>query len=431
MTQSQNSGTEYRPVKPPNSSFANITKNESFPTKEHCIIFPYIEGSTVKEYVYKLAEVIPSSKIRYCSRISRNRVSFYLDSKSTVDLFLDKHVGFEVNKQYVKGRRLINQDKRIIISNAPPHIPHTEISETIKSFNVEMSSQITFLKFGIPDEGLAHLQSFRRQVYVTNETAEKLPTTAVIRYQNDDYRIFFNDSQVRCFICKEMGHISAACPTNIDEKNVVEESEYFSDATENGNQSNNTSTNSSQKFENHADIEEMQVEPSCLKRPLSTTDSFISETISDSTPDEQRQAKPLKETTSSKTTMKKKLKTNEENLDSNSQPENAPISINTLLNPIEDNFNKHKDEYPISFTNFRVLMDLAKGHKNPIPEISHITQDYNGVDLILKQNYPYLKHRSMKIRFTKLRKKISDFISNKSGGSDDDASWTDVSSEQE
>lgn len=92
----------------------------------------------------------------------------------------------------------------------------------------------------------------------------------------------------------------------------------------------------------------------------------------------------------------------------NDHPENEKEAISTkqLLQSIEENFENNKQRYPVSFNNFSILMDLTKGHKNPISVISEITNDYDGVIKILEENYQHLSHRSMKTRFTKLRKKL-------------------------
>lgn len=82
---------------------------------------------------------------------------------------------------------------------------------------------------------LSHVHSICRQVYATIETYNNLPTTAVINYMGEQHRIFFNDDKVRCFHCKEYGHISSACPTvnAYDEKS--EESESSLTLTNNDN----------------------------------------------------------------------------------------------------------------------------------------------------------------------------------------------------
>ncbi len=91
----------------------------------------------------------------------------------------------------------------------PPHITHDVITDLLKSLNVVTISEISHLKFGIRDAGYEHIQSARRQVFITPESASKLPASALMKFDDDEYHLFFNDDKVRCFLCKEDGHISS------------------------------------------------------------------------------------------------------------------------------------------------------------------------------------------------------------------------------
>ena len=88
------------------------------------------------------------------------------------------------------------------------------------------------------------------------------------------------------------------------------------------------------------------------------------------------------------------------------EDEKSPISIKDLLTPIQQNFEANKDDYPVSFSNFMLIMDLAKSNQNCIEDIRDITPDFTGIHKIIVQNYKFLQHRSMKTRFTKLKNKI-------------------------
>ena len=61
-------------------SYSNVT-SQSFPTKECAIVLDSIEGVPVREYTYALARKIDPKLIRSASKISQQRVCFYLTTK--------------------------------------------------------------------------------------------------------------------------------------------------------------------------------------------------------------------------------------------------------------------------------------------------------------------------------------------------------------
>ena len=65
----------------------------------------------------------------------------------------------------------------------------------------------------------------RRSVFITQDTVDKLPSSAIVKYEEDQYRIFFNDGQIKCYICHQLGHTTKQCEYNYEnasEKNPAE-----------------------------------------------------------------------------------------------------------------------------------------------------------------------------------------------------------------
>jgi len=76
--------------------------------------------------------------------------------------------------------------------------------------NIKTLSPTTFLKAGFQDE-LAHISSFRRQVYIHPDDTEIVPGSLIIKYDNTEFRIFINDDTLTCYTCKQSGHTSKHC----------------------------------------------------------------------------------------------------------------------------------------------------------------------------------------------------------------------------
>lgn len=124
-----------------------------------------------------------------------------------------------MNENQIPFRRLVNSTKTFIISNAHPIIPHEIITEHLLLENIKTLSPISFLKAGFQDE-LAHISSFRRQVYIhPDDIAANIPGSLIIKYDNTDFRIFLTDDTLTCYICKQTGHTSNHCKKELNATN--------------------------------------------------------------------------------------------------------------------------------------------------------------------------------------------------------------------
>lgn len=47
------------------------------------------------------------------------------------------------------------------------------------------------------------------------DLAEEFPAFKIIKYYEDEYRVFYNDAQIKCFICHQYGHTTQYWEYNI------------------------------------------------------------------------------------------------------------------------------------------------------------------------------------------------------------------------
>jgi len=194
-------------------TFAETTANTQFPKKEQAIVLNTINDIPQLEYIKALGKITSTKKISFASRISNNRFCVYFTDKSTVDELIQNFSCITINEHQIPFRRLVNPAKRFIISNAHPIIPHDVINEYLILCGIRTLSQISFLKAGFQDE-LAHISSFRRQVYIHPDDIANVPGSIVIRFDNTDFRIFINDDTLTCYTCKQTGYTSNSCKNN-------------------------------------------------------------------------------------------------------------------------------------------------------------------------------------------------------------------------
>jgi hypothetical protein len=94
--------------------------------------------------------------------------------------------------------------------------------DALKHININTISQINHLKAGINIEGYGHIMSFRRQMYINHEDIPKLPSSMLITQNDNQFRIFFTDDTLTCFLCKATGHTSNNCKKKPEKNPTIE-----------------------------------------------------------------------------------------------------------------------------------------------------------------------------------------------------------------
>ena len=196
------------------TSYAGITQKDTVPKRDQGIILDGVEGLSLTEYTSTIGDIVQPTNIIGASRISRNRICIYLSSKEIVKEFTDKYSYITIGEQKVTLRPLVSNQKRIIFSNVPLHLPNEILENVLNDLNVHRSSPITVLKASINKDGYKHVASFRRQVYAKQEDLVKIPEMFKIIYEERTYFIYSSTDVIKCFICNLDGHLAKNC-TNI------------------------------------------------------------------------------------------------------------------------------------------------------------------------------------------------------------------------
>lgn len=166
------------------NSYAKAAQNVTFPKKDQAIVSDAKEGISVEDYVEAIGKIVNPSNIRFISRISNNRICTFLASKSLVDEITEKHPTIKINSIGLEIRPLISRMKRIILSNVSPIIPHTVVSDALHKLGLKSFSAMSFLRAGLSKQGLSHIMSFRRQVFIQADDADKLPEALQIQFDD-------------------------------------------------------------------------------------------------------------------------------------------------------------------------------------------------------------------------------------------------------
>lgn len=398
-------------------SYAGAAKTQIFPTKDQAILIDAIEGAQLKEYIVAIADKVTPAQIRFASRISNNRVCLYLATKTTADNLINNHKTISIRNNTLTIRPLIARNKRIIISNVPPIIPHDDLKRIFESHQVKLASEFTYIKAGINDSPYAHIMSFRRQVYIHPDDIGKLPDSFKIMYDDTTYLVYISPDSSSCFLCKKEGHVAKNCITNnsssqanpkessigaipkvppvkaLTTSNAVKEVNSVPQTIENLGET-------SAQAESLALLMEHESAPSTFKRPLSISPPPTQQTeISNITQSVFTEAFPsLPSAPGSQNTHIKRAKKPRAEKD---QPDQE-----TALETIEAIINSNPENYPLSSLQFANFFEKARGNKNPLPVVHEFTQDVESVVTMLRQIHKDTTNRGIKSSLTRIVNKL-------------------------
>lgn len=204
----------------PNYASAIQSKNNII--GEQSILIDSLVDASHEECILALSEIVPTSKIRFSSRIANNRICVYLDSKQTVDKIIESKKCIVVNHQIIPIRPYVPRNKRIVFSNVHPLIDDSLLETELKKINVKILSPITSVRNGFSSKILSHIISFRRQVYIDPEDLLKVPSRISIDLDDTTFWIYISSDSSACFDCKQEGHIAKNCPnrSNLNKNNL-------------------------------------------------------------------------------------------------------------------------------------------------------------------------------------------------------------------
>jgi len=229
--------------------FAETTANVQFPKKDQAVIFNTIKYIPQIEYIKAFSQLTNPNNIKFASRISNNRFCIYFANKNIVEQIITKQPYIIINNKEIAFRRLINQAKRVIVSNVQPVISHDVITNAFNNLSIKIITQITFMKAGFSNDEFNHIGSFRRQLYIHPDDINKMPSSISINFEQTDYRIFLSDDTVMCYLCKQTGHTSNYC-----KKEIVNKSQTI--LVENPNHiSNNMNVDNSMQTDSNSNSE--------------------------------------------------------------------------------------------------------------------------------------------------------------------------------
>lgn len=407
-------------LKKRNTKLAPIT-DFIHPSEEQGIIFNCRRDFKLRDYLNAVASTIEGAlNIIAASKVSNNRIIIFLRNVELVDSIMEAGGFFITKTTFIACKRLKSPTRKIIFSNISPTITNEILEQFITNeLDLKLASSISILRCSPFDDEFGHIVSWRRQVYIYFSEDTKLPGSFLLNFNDKQHRIFITTDELACFRCKSKGHKADDCPRDIED-----EFSETSDMEQDPPNDDNVPISNTLDFpplipsqppliDTITDTSDIPAKIMDKKRTTSVLSDGSSSHISAQNPaevpshqDTPKPPKKKKKKDSSPSPSNTRIieLQNEEELPSEEEETNPP-STRSLLSPTEKNFTSGSD-YPLSYNNFVLLLDNIKKSKDPVSEVSLMTDNLEGVVRMLEENYTVLEDRSIKIRFTKLKKKI-------------------------
>lgn len=391
------------------SSFSVVTEISATPKRDQGLILDCVgQNLTITDYTCAIGDLVGANNIISTAKITNNRICIYVANKNLVVEITDKYQTITINDQIVPVRPLISRLKKVVFSNVPTDIPNCIIENILDQLQVQRCAPITSLKATINKEGYSHVTCFRRQTYIKPEQIQLIPELFVIRFQEMDFHIFAGPDTIKCFLCKQLGHLARNCNKSINKEHTTENQTNSNtpvnpDPTEN---QQSTSIDNTQ-IKNQTPTVTKAADNKRTHSVISSSDSQHSKVIN----------KPKKKkgqlTSESNPEGPNVIDFNEsESSDTQSQDSQDEDELDNFTDELDKKL-KHlkphledKNEI-IDYIQFKSIIENTKGVKNPTDIVLEHTHDIQTfLEFLENVVYPNCNNKSIRQTCTSLRKRL-------------------------
>lgn len=210
------------PLNPKQSKILNKTHKKpdysdddiTTPKKDQGLIIEAAEGLKIKQYIEAVGEIIGCENIIYASRMSRDRICLYLNSKNHINEIIQNFDSINIEENILSIRPLILRAKKFYLNSVCPSIPSSYLHDKITELGINITSKIQRERMTNENGKLSHIFSFRRTFYGIPEKNAQIPDSILLHFDHENHRIFLSTEIKRCSKCHKIGHLIEKCGLN-------------------------------------------------------------------------------------------------------------------------------------------------------------------------------------------------------------------------
>ncbi len=125
----------------------------------------------------------------------------------------------EIDGTFILVLPLSTPSKKVTLSNVPPFIKNETLVGMLSRYG-KLISPLKMIPIGVKSPQLKHVMSFRRFTYmVLKDNVDELDLTLNFRHDDVNYVIYATTNVMKCYGCRENGHLVRVCPKKGNDRN--------------------------------------------------------------------------------------------------------------------------------------------------------------------------------------------------------------------
>lgn len=381
-----NSNTPTPTSPSPSMQYSKALSEDPPQSKHNALVLQMVKGIDFKDYLLAMKQVVDLKQITDAYPWNQGRIIVFVKNRQLADSIAEKHSCIIVKGCEVTLRKFILPDRRIVFMTMG-QVPNSLIEKKMVDLEIPLSSSVTKVKLTC-DKELGHINSGKRQAYVSPEVLPMVPESIVVNFEEEEHKITIITEHTKCSSCGKRGHFKGKCPDSYGHNSSSAKT------TRQGQAVNNAEIKDIQSREDKKDQNSNIEKTNERRRNLTAKRTLNSRSSSahsfHSVNNELEQSSEVEEDVNTK-----KPKHNESSLDGN----DFSLCVSQAL---DDGI-----EYPLSDKVFSEILKTCANSQDILADVRAITSDCNGLKEMIVEVKPRITNKLYKNKLRNIIRKIN------------------------